>query len=1019
MPKNTPRRIGALGATVALALTLAAPTALPANADEQTLNGGGLTTVIPEVQTFTPGNGSAFFLTPATRIIVGDDSLTDEAHLIAGELVALDVEHDLGMGAKPTVLSGGTAVAGDIVLSLGAIDGSTSPEAHTLRIDGHATITGGDDAAVFLGTRTLLQSLNNAGGAESGIVTDWPDTDVRSLHVDAARKYYSPDWFAEQIRQMSWIKLNQLQYHFSENEGYRLESTSHPEIVSDEFITKAELADIISLAAEHHIEVVPALDVPGHMQQALTAHPEWRASQTPEGRNILDYSKPEVRQFVLDLVDEYAPLFPSTSWHLGGDEVFDLYAANIAARFPTLSAYAKLEVNPNATVMDGYVHYLNTVAEYLNGQGKQHVRAWNDALYTPAMGGEAATTVALNSNVDVAYWTRWHGSFPTVATIKAKGHRLINFNDAYFYYVLARPGGAYSTKPSAQKIWNEWTPGVFPRTQSGAQTIPTDDPALIGASYAIWSDYAVAETESQVATGIKPSLRAMAGKTWKADSAATWSEFNTHIARIGDAPVSTELVEPSLELNLAADPTGTLNPGAEQEWSISVENSDDDAARASVDTDLAELMALATHGTAVTSIVDAQGVAVSAPGTNVALNRPVTSSGQEVANQWGPGEAVDGDLSSRYSSNTSDAAWIAVELAEPTTVHHVSIAWELAAARFKMQVSDDGSAWTDATAELTAGVNTVSEIELATTGPVRFVRMQSVERTPASNGSKYGVSLKELEVWDGPKEGVTFEDAVFAGTSLDWSGTLPGDHTLVIEFSSTLHDDAPAAATYTVNSTVGSPYFPAIDTASVTGKVFGTTTTPTHTPTPSVSASPTATASPSVSASPPISASPSASSSPSATATTPSGTPSAPSTTQPTDIYSTPGFHIQGGRNWYTACEPYSQTTRCRTEIWSTQVDLINGAFVKNTGWHFNNLTYLPQMTRAAWQNNPLGVTGSFTSQGRQWRTECDTAVTGRGGCRSYIWTDKVGSTQQANGSWKYAKESDWVFNNMVRFRKN
>ncbi|MEO7587676.1 MAG: family 20 glycosylhydrolase [Arachnia sp.] len=982
-------RIAALGATVALALTLAAPAAQEAVADDRVLASAGLTATIPQVQNFTAGNGNAFFLTPTTRIIVGDATLNDEAALLVDELVALDVQRDLGMGRAPAVVTDASPVDGDIVLAIGAVTGTMSTEAYTLSVDGHTTITGPNDGAVFLGTRTLLQSLSNAGGAEAGLVKDWPDTTIRSLHIDGARKFYSPDFYAEQIRQMAWIKLNQLQYHFSENEGYRLESTSHPEIMSAEYLTKAQLADLINLAATYHIEVVPALDIPGHMQQALKSHTQWRASQTPEGQNILDYSKPEVRQFVTDLIDEYAPLFPSTAWHLGGDEVFDLYATQpIGQRFPTLDAYAKAEVGASATVMDGYVHYLNTVAEYLNGKGKTHVRAWNDALYTPG------TTVALNSNVDVAYWTRWHGSFPTVATIKANGHRLINFNDAYFYYVLAKPGGAYATHPSPQKIWDEWKPGVFPKAANVAQNLATNDPSLAGASYAIWSDYAIGETEQQVSTGIKQSLRAMAGKSWKAESTGTFATFSTNSARISDAPVPTELVEPTLDLTLTADPTGTVDPGAEQDWSIAVANDGVVPARATVATDLSELLELATHGTATTTIVDADGVPVGAPGRNVALNRPATASGQEVAGQWGPALAVDGALDTRYSSNTSDSAWIAVQLAAPTVVDHVSIAWELAAARYKLQVSDNGTTWTDATAELAATPNTVSNVELTTTTPVRFVRMQSIERTPASNGMKYGVSMKEFEVWDGPEEGITFEDAVFNGTGLDWVGSLPADHTLVIEFTSTLDADATLATSYTVNSVVGAPYFPGIDTAMVTSKVSGTA--PTASPSPSTSPSVTPTR-----------------------PTVPSTSPSQSATPTPGDVYTQPGFHLVGGRQWYTTCEAYSRTTRCRTDIWSTSVEFTRGKFVKDTGWHFNNLTYLPKMTRAQWSGNPLGHTGSFVSEGRQWRTECDTAATGRGGCRSYIWSRNVISTQQPNGVWTYALEQDWVFNNMVLFRTN
>src|SRR5690606_29990449 len=107
------------------------------------------------------------------------------------------------------------------------------------------------------------------------------------------------------------------------------------------------------------------------------------------------------------------------------------------------------------------------------------------------------------------------------------------------------------------------------------------------------------------------------------------------------------------------------------------------------------------------------------------------------------------------------------------------------------------------------------------------------------------------------------------------------------------------------------------------------------------------------------------------------------------DIYVTAGRWTKGGREWRTTCEPYSQTERCRTEIWATQVVRSGSRYVNNTGWHFNNLTYKAS-PRSLWATNPLGGNGTYgaqvrwTSDGRAWRTECDTATTGRGGCRSY-----------------------------------
>ncbi len=132
------------------------------------------------------------------------------------------------------------------------------------------------------------------------------------------------------------------------------------------------------------------------------------------------------------------------------------------------------------------------------------------------------------------------------------------------------------------------------------------------------------------------------------------------------------------------------------------------------------------------------------------------------------------------------------------------------------------------------------------------------------------------------------------------------------------------------------------------------------------------------------------------------------------DLYSTPGYHDVNGRKWFTACEKYSQTTRCRTNIYGTQVTQENGKFVSRNGWVFNNLTYLPS-PRSLWKGNPLGNTGEYTVNGRQWRTECDTAVTGRNGCRSYINSRVIQAVPKGAG-YTYEWNTKWVFNNIVRF---
>ncbi|NHB84313.1 hypothetical protein G7085_06040 [Tessaracoccus sp. HDW20] len=65
----------------------------------------------------------------------------------------------------------------------------------------------------------------------------------------------------------------------------------------------------------------------------------------------------------------------------------------------------------------------------------------------------------------------------------------------------------------------------------------------------------------------------------------------------------------------------------------------------------------------------------------------------------------------------------------------------------------------------------------------------------------------------------------------------------------------------------------------------------------------------------------------------------------------------------------------------------------------------------------PLANAGVFASGGRQWKTECDTAATGRNGCRAYIRTSYIESRKDAAGKWNYRLAEGWVFNNIVRFK--
>ncbi len=156
-------------------------------------------------------------------------------------------------------------------------------------------LTGASENAVIHGLRTIQNLMITNDGLVYGKIVDYPNVAERRLHVDCARKYISKDWFIRQIREMSYMKMNALQIHFSENMGFRIECETDPSIVSDQYLTKTEVREILAEAKKYGINVIPSFDSPGHVDQILKAHPEYGQVNTSGNhyKSGLDVTNPE------------------------------------------------------------------------------------------------------------------------------------------------------------------------------------------------------------------------------------------------------------------------------------------------------------------------------------------------------------------------------------------------------------------------------------------------------------------------------------------------------------------------------------------------------------------------------------------------------------------------------------------------------------------------------------------------------------------------------------------------------
>jgi hypothetical protein len=127
------------------------------------------------------------------------------------------------------------------------------------------------------------------------------------------------------------------------------------------------------------------------------------------------------------------------------------------------------------------------------------------------------------------------------------------------------------------------------------------------------------------------------------------------------------------------------------------------------------------------------------PSTNLALNRPTTSSSNESA-AFSPNLAVDGNGGTRWSSAFSDPQWIRVDLGSTRTINRIVLRWETAFGRsYQIQTSNNGTDWTTIRST-TTGAGGVEDFPV--TGSGRFVRMNGTAR-----GTQWGYSLWEFEVY--------------------------------------------------------------------------------------------------------------------------------------------------------------------------------------------------------------------------------------------------------------------------------
>ena len=505
----------------------------------------------------------------------------------------------------------------DIVLLLDTSLG-IAEEGYQISINGEQLCVKASDAdGLFYGCRFVEQALLTGTGLnKANGVTVKPDYPERAFFLDCGRKYYSPDWIKDMIREISWSNMNAIYIHFSEEMGFRLESKTYPWLAGGDntlciggesygvaadngkYITQDEMREIAAVAKLYHVEIIPSLDSPGHMNYAVKKYnakygtdignyyhyngktaivqgsgPE--AAQKNYSRGI-DISNTEAVTFAKNLYAEYAAFFKElgcTKFDIGGDELlgWGTSLASSVSKWKQLDhwkAYAKNRSgNKNAVAYDAFMYYMNDIYDLVKSYGYTSIRMWNDDALRSADTGWSKV-VTLNPGMEIQYWTPdANNSKNNIWTYLDAGYKAYNFLNEYNYYVLgqAHDGSGYKGI-TPQRIYENWAPNIFiPYGGTGSNTA-IGNTNVKGSAFCVWCDKPSTESAATVKAGILPCLRVNGAKAWDADlnKTVSYSSAQQLLKLIGDAPTNLPAA-PEVKQYVAPDMTALKAVIAEYE----------------------------------------------------------------------------------------------------------------------------------------------------------------------------------------------------------------------------------------------------------------------------------------------------------------------------------------------------------------------------------------------------------------------------------------------------------------------
>ena len=253
--------------------------------------------------------------------------------------------------------------------ALPGLDEKTGPdsrEAYSIKITSFgADVRANSSAGLFYAAQTLLQLVEGSGAAAAlptVEIEDWPSLAYRGFMMDMSHGGLPTE--EEVKRQIDFLtrwKTNQY-YFYSE---VSIEFKGHPLLNPTARFSQEQVRRIVAYGRERHIDVVPCVELYGHLHDMFRLEKYADLSPLRYGGEF-DPRNPAGLMLIRDWVQQLVKIFPSPFFHIGMDETYEL--ENVVGA-----------TSGGATPGRLYIDHFKQVARIVQSHGKRPI-IWADIL---------------------------------------------------------------------------------------------------------------------------------------------------------------------------------------------------------------------------------------------------------------------------------------------------------------------------------------------------------------------------------------------------------------------------------------------------------------------------------------------------------------------------------------------------------------------------------------------------------------------------------------------------------------